>query len=150
MTDIKTKEARSRNMSAIRGKNTKPELYVCHELFKRGYRYRKNVNYIEGHPDLYLKKYNTAIFVHGCFWHRHKGCKYAYTPKSRVVFWEKKFQNNIRRDTQVMKVLKEKNIKCLIIWECTIRKMQKSDLVKEQIIDNVESFLKSDNLYLEC
>ena len=79
MTDIKSKDSRSRNMAAIKGKNTKPEQFICCELFKRGYRYRKNVNYIEGHPDLFLRKYNTAIFVHGCFWHRHDNCKYAYS-----------------------------------------------------------------------
>ena len=85
--DIKSAEDRSRNMAAIRSKDTKPEIFFRKLLFANGFRYRKNVNYVPGHPDLYLAKYHTAIFVHGCFWHRHKGCKYAYMPKSRQEFW---------------------------------------------------------------
>lgn len=82
MTDIKSPEERSRNMAAIRSKDTKPEVYLRKLLFAQGYRYRKNYKKIPGHPDIYLPKYRTAIFVHGCFWHRHQGCKYAYMPKA--------------------------------------------------------------------
>ena len=89
MTDIKSPEERSRNMAAIRSKDTKPEVYLRKLLFAQGYRYRKNYKKIPGHPDIYLPKYRTAIFVHGCFWHRHQGCKYAYMPYSNIEFWKK-------------------------------------------------------------
>ena len=91
MADIKSPEERSRNMRAIRSKDTKPEVYLRKLLFAQGLRYRKNVSQIPGHPDMYLAKYRTGIFVHGRFWHRHEGCKYAYMPKSRTEFWQKKF-----------------------------------------------------------
>ncbi len=120
--DIKTPEERSKNMSAIHSKNTKPEIYFRKLLFGRGYRYSLNSSKIPGHPDLYLRKYNTAIFVNGCFWHRHLGCKYAYMPKSRVEFWRKKFDGNVKRDQRTYAELKEKNIKCLVVWECTLKK----------------------------
>ena len=110
--DIKSQQERSKNMAAIRSRNTSPELYLRKLLFARGYRYRVNVSNIPGHPDLYLRKYNTAVFVNGCFWHRHEGCRFAYTPKSRVEFWQKKFEANKRRDMQVRAELEE-------IWEKT-------------------------------
>lgn len=112
--DIKSPEERSRNMAAIHSKNTKPEVWFRKQLFAKGYRYSLNTNKVPGHPDIYLRKYNTAIFVHGCFWHRHPGCKYAYMPKSRVEFWQKKFEANIKRDHVVRMELQNKEIKCLI------------------------------------
>ena len=149
MTDIKDAAKRSLNMKAIRSKNTKPEIILRKELFKKGIRYRKNVKYIPGHPDIYLKKYNTAIFVNGCFWHRHPGCKYAYTPKSRVEFWQKKFDDNVRRDSAVKAELLEHGIKCLIVWECTIKRMVKSSDVEKQIIQQCTSFLRTEAKRLE-
>ena len=98
MADIKSSEERSQNMARIHSKDTKPEVWFRKQLFKYGYRYRKHINSLPGHPDLWLSKYNTAIFVHGCFWHHHNGCKFAYMPKSRVDFWQKKFKNNIMRE----------------------------------------------------
>ena len=115
MADIVSPEQRSKNMSAIRSKDTRPEVYLRKLLFAQGVRYRIASKNIPGHPDIFLRKYNTAIFVHGCFWHRHQGCKYAYTPKSRVEFWQKKFNNNTQRDTVVQYELQSKGIKCLII-----------------------------------
>ena len=102
-----------------------------------------------GHPDIYLKKYNTAVFVHGCFWHRHDGCKYAYTPKSRIEFWMKKFENNQRRDREVTKELSSGHIKQLIIWECTIKQMNKNREKEKEILGRAELFLESEELYLE-
>ena len=101
MADIKSPEERSRNMSAIRSKDTEPEVYLRKLLFSEGLRYRKNVRNLPGCPDMYLARYNTAIFVHGCYWHRHEGCKYAYEPKSRSDFWQEKFAANIKRDEVV-------------------------------------------------
>ena len=125
MADIKSPEERSKNMSKIRSKGTAPEEYVRKKLFSRGYRYRKNVKTIPGHPDAWLPKYNTALFVHGCFWHRHKDCKYAYMPKSRIKFWIEKFQKNVERDEKVRELLTAQQIKILIVWECTVKKDDK-------------------------
>lgn len=149
MTDVLTKEQRHKNMSAIRSKNTSPEIYFRKLLFNKGYRYSVNAKTILGHPDIYLRKYNTAIFVHGCFWHRHEGCKYANEPKSRVEFWEAKFDANKRRDELVYEQLKRKKVKQLIIWECTIKKMKKDPLYAEEIIAFVEEFLGSECLKME-
>lgn len=149
MADIISPERRSKNMSAIRSKDTKPEIYLRKLLFAEGYRYRIAERSIPGHPDMFLRKYNTAIFVHGCFWHRHQGCKYAYMPKSRVEFWQKKFDDNVRRDTVVKAALQKNNVKCLIVWECTIKQMMKDSDVERRIINECRSFLSSDELLIE-
>lgn len=147
--DIKSPEERSKNMSAIRSKNTTPEIYIRKLLFAQGYRYSLNSSNVLGHPDIYLRKYNTAIFVHGCFWHRHEGCKYAYMPKTRVEFWEKKFDTNVKRDEFVQKELMDERVKVLIIWECTIKKMKKDEEVEQRIIFLIEKFLSSLEYKLE-
>ena len=149
MADIKSPEQRSQNMAKIRSKDTKPEEYIRHLLFSRGYRYRKNVTNVPGHPDAWLAKYNVALFVHGCFWHRHPGCKYAYTPKSRVEFWNRKFENNIARDKVVMDQLQAKGIRSLIIWECTVRQMCRDTVRETEVIDEVEKFFFSEAGQLE-
>ncbi len=147
--DIKSAEDRSRNMAAIRSKDTKPEIFFRKLLFANGFRYRKNVNYIPGHPDLYLAKYHTAIFVHGCFWHRHKGCKYAYMPKSRQEFWNEKFEKNIKRDEEVLRQLVDEKVRCLILWECTVRRMIQQKDFKSSIINKIICFLNSSQEYME-
>lgn len=147
--DIKSPEERSKNMSAIRSKNTKPEIYFRKLLFAQGYRYSLNSPKVPGHPDIYLRKYNTAIFIHGCFWHRHSGCRYAYTPKSRVEFWKKKFEANLKRDYVVRMELQDKGIKCLIVWECTVKSMKRNQEDYIKYLKTVETFLESDNLFLE-
>lgn len=149
MADIVSPERRSKNMAAIRSKDTKPEIYLRKLLFSKGYRYRIADKSIPGHPDIFLRKYNTAIFVHGCFWHRHQGCRYAYIPKSRVEFWRKKFDDNVRRDDVVRKELERRGIKCLIVWECTIKQMMKNAEFKHQIMEMCSSFLFSDEQQLE-
>ncbi len=149
MADIKSQEERSKNMSAIKSRDTKPEKYIRHELFMRGYRYRNNVSYVPGHPDLYLAKYHTAIFVNGCFWHRHAGCKYATIPKTRVDFWLRKFQQNVSRDEIVKDELRLRGIRRLVIWECTIKKMQKRPDECEDVLMQVISFLNSEESSLE-
>lgn len=149
MADIVSPNQRSKNMAAIRSKDTKPEIYLRKLLFAEGYRYRIAEKSVPGHPDIFLRKYNTAIFVHGCFWHRHQGCKYAYTPKSRIEFWQKKFDDNIRRDAIVRVTLQENQIKCLIVWECTIKQMMKSPQFKEQIIEDICDFIVSNDMLLE-
>lgn len=149
MADIVSREQRSKNMSAIRSKDTKPEIYIRHLLFSHGYRYRKNCSSITGCPDIYLAKYKTAIFINGCFWHRHTNCKFAYTPKSRIEFWNKKFNSNISRDLVVHHQLFDENIKCLVIWECCVKIMKKDTLYEENIMTAIEKFLRSSDMYME-
>lgn len=147
--DIKSPEERSRNMAAIRSKDTRPEIYFRKLLFAQGYRYSLNSKKIPGHPDIYLRKYNTAIFIHGCFWHRHSGCKYAYMPKSRVEFWQKKFKANVKRDYIVRMELQDKGIKCLVVWECTVKKMKRNSVNCEKYLKETEDFLENDEMFLE-
>ena len=116
--DKLTKEKRSWNMSRIKGKDTKPEIRVRSFLHRLGYRFRLHKKDLPGKPDIVLPKHKTIIFVHGCFWHRHKGCKYSYNPKSRVTFWEEKFESNVRRDKIKIQQLKGKGWKVIIVWEC--------------------------------
>lgn len=150
MADIKSPEERSVNMAKIRSRDTKPEIWLRKKLFACGYRYRKNVTNVPGHPDIWLAKYNTAIFVHGCFWHRHEGCKYAYMPKSRVEFWEQKFQKNVERDAVVKRELETVGVKMLIVWECTVKRMMKDEEVSAWVLDEIEAFLHdSDARYRE-
>ena len=118
--DNLTKEQRSRNMSRIRSKNTKPELIFRKKLHSLGYRYSLHKKDLPGKPDLYLKKYNLAIFIHGCFWHQH-GCRYSVTPKSNIKYWKFKLRNNTIRDENNLKKLNQIGIKYEIIWECKIK-----------------------------
>ena len=149
MADVKSKEARSYNMSQIKSRNTKPEVYLRKKLFSAGLRYRLYSDAIPGHPDLWLKKYNTAIFVHGCYWHRHPGCRYAYTPKSNIEFWDEKFQKNIRRDQKVLMELRENGIRVLIIWECTVRRMMHATEQEKLVMKEVAQFLRSNDPFME-
>lgn len=149
MADIVTKEQRSKNMAAIKSKNTKPEVFICKLLFSEGYRYRKNVKYVPGHPDIFLRKYNAAVFVHGCFWHRHVGCKIAYTPKSNLEFWDRKFETNVDRDKKVKTELIEHGYRQLVIWECTVRQMKKDNEFRDMILSRIKDFLNCDTQYHE-
>ena len=117
----KVSEQRSRNMSAIKSKNTKPEIKVRKVLHSMGYRFRLHSKDLPGSPDIVLPKYKTVIFVHGCFWHRHQNCKYASTPKTRQEFWNKKFNENINRDKINQENLSSKGWKIIIVWECEIK-----------------------------
>ena len=114
--DVLTKEQRHKNMSRIRGKNTKPEEIVRKYLFSRGFRYRKNDRRYPGKPDIVLPKYKTVIFVNGCFWHRHEGCRYASVPKSRQDFWLPKLQGNVERDQRNIEALKKAGWSVIVIW----------------------------------
>ena len=120
MPDKISVEQRSRIMSRIRSKNTKPEMLVRKHLSSRGYRYRLHDKKLPGKPDIVLPKYKSVIFVNGCFWHRHRGCKYAYNPKSKVKFWNQKFTQNIERQKEVTKQLRKLKWKVLVIWECEV------------------------------
>ncbi|WP_409526351.1 very short patch repair endonuclease [Nitrincola sp. MINF-07-Sa-05] len=112
---------RSRNMSAIRGKDTKPEVQVRRFLHSCGFRFRLQSSRLPGKPDLVLKKYRLAIFVHGCFWHRHADCFYTSTPVTRADFWNQKFSQNIERDRKVKEQLLAEGWRVLVIWECGMK-----------------------------
>lgn len=118
MADIISKEKRSWNMSRIKGKNTKPEILVRKMLHKMGYRFRLHRKDLPGCPDIVIPKHKTAIFVNGCFWHRHPDCRFAYTPKTRIDFWTKKFTENIKRDSRNQTELISQGWKVVVIWEC--------------------------------
>jgi DNA mismatch endonuclease (patch repair protein) len=120
VADRLTPERRSWNMSRIKGRNTRPEKLVRSLLHSMGYRFRLHATKLPGRPDVLLPKYNTAIFVHGCYWHRHQGCTYAYTPKTRVDFWQRKFDENVGRDKQTLKSLRKLGWRVLVVWECQI------------------------------
>lgn len=110
-------------MSRIRGRDTKPELLVRSLLHRLGYRFRLHRRDLPGTPDIVLPKYQTVIFVHGCFWHRHPDCRYAYTPKSRVEFWKEKFAANVGRDARTRRALEQAGWQVLVVWECELRDM---------------------------
>lgn len=119
--DRLTKEHRSWNMSRIRGKDTSPERAVRSRLHRLGFRFRLHQRSLPGIPDIVLSRYRTVIFVHGCFWHRHKNCRFAYSPKSRRAFWAAKFRNNQQRDARVLKELENAGWHVLVVWECELR-----------------------------
>ena len=119
--DIKSKEARSYNMSRIRNKNTKPEELVRKHLFSHGFRYRKNDCRLPGKPDIVLPKYKTVIFVNGCFWHGHEGCRYFVWPQNNADFWKEKISRNISRDTKIIAELKAAGWQVIIVWECELK-----------------------------
>lgn len=119
--DNRSKEARSRNMSRIPSKNTKPEEAVRKYLFSQGFRYRKKVSTLPGKPDIVLPRYKTVVFINGCFWHAHQGCKWFVPPKSNSVFWQNKFKYNMERDEQNYQKLYDLGWRVIIIWECEIR-----------------------------
>jgi len=132
--DRLTKAKRSWNMSRIRGKNTAPELTVRSFLHRNGIRFRIHAVNLIGKPDIVLPKYKTVVFVHGCFWHRHKNCKYAYEPKSRIAFWRHKFSDNVRRFSQVKTELEKKGWKTLVIWECEVGDTKKLSKILNSLV----------------
>lgn len=121
MSDVHMPEVRSYNMSQIKGKDTKPEEMVRKYLFSQGFRYRKNVNNLPGKPDIVLSKYKTCIFVNGCFWHKHEGCKYFVWPKSNIEFWKNKIEANVLRDEMNNLKLVGLGWKVIVIWECQLK-----------------------------
>ena len=138
MADRHSKEVRSYNMSRIRGKNTKPEEIVRKYLFSRGFRYRKNDKRLPGTPDIVLPKYKTVIFVNGCFWHMHEGCRYFVWPQSNEEFWHNKILTNVIRDKRNYSELQELGWKVIVVWECQLKKQsQKENL--EDLVEQIKS-----------
>jgi DNA mismatch endonuclease (patch repair protein) len=122
MADVVDKATRSRMMSGIRGKNTRPELIVRRSLHAASFRYRLHVGSLPGQPDIVLPRYRAAILVHGCFWHRHSGCRFATTPATRPEFWLEKFQQNVMRDRRNHDALVGQGWRVATVWECDIRR----------------------------
>lgn len=137
MTDTMTLEQRSRCMAAIRGKDTKPEMIVRKYLFSRGLRFRVQVRKLPGNPDIVLPKYKTVIFVNGCFWHGHEGCKYFRPPKSNVEFWKSKIERNVARDIRNEEELTALGWRVLRVWECDIRKVAGREEYLRPLYDSI-------------
>ncbi len=122
MADKHSKQTRSYNMSRIRSRDTAPEELVRKRLFLHGFRYRKNVSCLPGTPDIVLPKYKTVIFVNGCFWHGHSGCRYFVWPQNNAEFWKAKITGNIQRDKTNYSRLTQLGWKVLVVWECELKK----------------------------
>ena len=133
--DVFSPEKRSQVMSRIRSKDTKPEKIIRSILHKLGFRFRINRKDLPGKPDIVLPKYRTVIFVHGCFWHQHEGCKIASKPKSSSEYWKVKFTKNIERDKKNQEKLKLMGYRVIIIWECEAKVIQKSpEILKSMLL----------------
>ena len=144
--DIVASEVRSRMMSSIRGSNTSPELAVRRLLHRLGFRFRLHRKSLPGRPDMVLPKHNLAVFVHGCFWHQHSGCRYATMPKSNRVFWQEKLQGNALRDRSSIKKLHKLGWRTLVIWECTLKNSSSAIALANNLERIVASKRKQTNI----
>lgn len=136
---------RSENMARVKSTNTKPEIFLRKLLWHKGFRYRVNYSKLPGKPDIFIPKYNTAIFVNGCFWHMHENCKLSSIPKKNFDFWKNKLEGNVERDKKNYKELENMGIKVVVVWGCEIKEMMKDDLVLEEKIKHL-LYLMLDNL----
>lgn len=143
MADVVKPEVRSRMMSGIRGKDTQPELVLRKGLFHRGVRFRLHVASLPGRPDLVIRKFRAVVFVQGCFWHVHEGCRYFRMPSSNRQFWQEKLGRNRERDARNIVALKAAGWRVAVVWECATR------VTAESTVDVVYGFLHSDVSYLE-
>jgi DNA mismatch endonuclease (patch repair protein) len=128
--DVLNHIQRHKNMVAIKAKDTKPELIVRKYLWAHGFRYRLNYSRLPGHPDLVLRKYRTCIFVNGCFWHGHEGCKYFVMPKTNTEFWEKKITRNKQRDLEEQQQLAKMGWHVIVVWECELKPKKREQTLK--------------------
>lgn len=143
MADVFTKTKRSEVMSRIRARDTKPERAVRSILHRLGYRFRLHRTDLPGKPDIVLLRLRIVIFVHGCFWHRHEGCRFAYTPKTRTEFWLKKLESNVARDRQVQTQLAELDWLVITVWECELRTPEKLTKRLDDAVKGRSSDVKS-------
>ena len=135
MADVHSKKVRSYNMSRIKSKDTKPELIVRKFLFSKGFRFRLHDKKLPGKPDIVLRRYKTAIFIHGCFWHAHEECKYAVMPKSNREYWLPKITNNKVKDIAAHQQLVKMNWKVIVVWECMLKKAVQSEILDRLVKD---------------
>jgi DNA mismatch endonuclease (patch repair protein) len=136
--DVVDAATRSRMMKGIRSKDTQPEMTVRKYLHARGFRYRLHARKLPGSPDLVLPRYRVDIFVHGCFWHRHSGCKYATTPASNVERWKQKFDANTTRDVRNAEALRAADWRVIVVWECELRREPQTrlDQLAKEIVES--------------
>jgi DNA mismatch endonuclease (patch repair protein) len=137
--DIVAPAVRSRMMAMIKGSNTKPELAIRSMLHSSGFRFRLHRDNLPGRPDMVLPKHRLAILVHGCFWHQHAGCRYAYSPRSNREFWQKKLAGNLLRDRRVLDDLHELGWRTLVVWECCLKKGLKTSALRRRLEQAVVS-----------
>ncbi|MBW4888257.1 DNA mismatch endonuclease Vsr [Mucilaginibacter sp. HMF5004] len=137
MADVHSKAVRSYNMSRIKGKDTKPEMLVRRFLHKNGFRYRLHLKDLPGKPDIVLPKYKTVIFIHGCFWHGHEGCKYYVVPKTRTEWWLNKIETNKKRDNEVKSQLIMLGWNLINLWECELKKASVPQIL-ECLLDKIK------------
>lgn len=147
--DKLSKERRSWNMSRIKSKNTAPELFVRSLLHRAGYRFRLHVKNLPGKPDIVLPKYRTVIEIYGCFWHLHSNCREGRIPDTKSDWWKEKLYKNVQRDKNHVISLNEMSWKVLIIWECLLKKRKGDEALKEYILEYLDAFLKSSELFQE-
>jgi DNA mismatch endonuclease, patch repair protein len=140
VVDIVDKATRSRMMAGISGSDTKPERDLRLALHRLGFRYRLHAKNMAGRPDIVFPKYRAAVFVHGCFWHRHQGCRYTTTPVTRPEFWQAKFESNVARDKRVEAALLDAGWRVKTVWECALR----GPLRIEATADHLATWLRSD------
>lgn len=138
MPDVVSAEKRSRMMSGIRGKNTKPEVVVRRGLHARGFRFRLHAKDLPGKPDLVLPKWNAVVLVHGCFWHRHERCRFATSPATRPEFWAEKFASTVSRDRRNADALHAANWRTATVWECALKQDP------QEVLSALEGWLRSD------
>ncbi len=146
MTDRISPEKRSHIMSMVRSKNTKPEILVRRYLFHEGFRFRVNVKKLPGTPDIVLRKYKTAIFINGCFWHGHEGCPEFRPPRTRTDWWEQKLRRNKERDQRVREQLTEMGWHTMVIWECQL-KPDRRQATLEEIVRLLQKSYVEDNYH---
>ncbi len=137
MTDIYSKHKRSKIMSNINGQETTPEILVRSYLFAEGFRFRKNVKELPGKPDIVLPKYKTVIFVHGCFWHGHRGCPQASLPATNTKFWKEKISKTVERDKVKSTELKKAGWKVLTVWQCEL----KNETIRKRTLSTLSSLI---------
>ena len=141
MTDLVSSQTRSRIMASVRRRDTRPELVIRHSLHRLGFRFRVSDRSLPGSPDIKLSRYRTVIFVNGCFWHRHNGCRYATLPASNREWWVEKFAQNVARDRRKIQQIRKAGWRVMVVWECAVRDPGR---VRDRAIRRLVEWIRSD------
>jgi DNA mismatch endonuclease, patch repair protein len=144
LVDVVDKKTRSRMMAGIKGANTQPELRIRQALHREGFRFRLHGRQLPGKPDVVFSQFAAVLFVHGCYWHRHEGCRLSTTPRTNPQFWSDKFSANVKRDIAVRNALADEGWRIGIVWECALRS---KDI--EPVAQAIATWLRSDKPFLE-